>query len=197
MVRLTGNHNIYFHTGIDSDHQRIQHGFIWNKVGGLNVDPLFCLGDQTQIIVMYPLPLGIRPAGYDLHQTIVSDTRFHIFKILFVSKKILFGRIIPVQQKSQLEPQNTGPLYPQMGISPISKFIFQSDILFSHVETAYICHFIIDFHIPVNNHRREFTWSQDISRLRIICNDHHTVCFYLFQHVNIRDLFFFIISGRT
>ena len=146
MVRLTGNHQVYLHTGVYRHHQRRIHRLIRYKIGRLDVYPLLRLVDKTDIIVPHRLQRSIRSAVDNLHPAAVPAARLDSFHVLGLGKQIFLRRIIPVQQKPKLQPLYRLAPDAQVGIPPIAEFRVQSDIFLAYIEAPYIAHLIVNHH---------------------------------------------------
>ena len=143
MIRLARKHQIDLHAGHRCHQKRRLDRFIRYKIRRLNVNALFCLVDQPQVIVPDTLELGVRSAGNDLHFDIAGFF-FRQDEILRIFKQILSRCIVPVLNIAQQKSTDCAAADSQMGIPPVPELRIQSDILFADIKAADISHFPVD-----------------------------------------------------
>ena len=98
---------------------------------------IFCAVNQTKIIVVDRLDLGIRTARYDLHRIpavscILRDLKERVFK-----EQILFCRVIPVKYKPHCKRCHSGALDAQMRVTPVAELLVPAKVFPSHIEAAH------------------------------------------------------------
>ena len=135
---------------MDCHHQRRVDRVVRNEIGRLDIDFLFRPADQPHIIVPDRLQQRIRPAVNDLHIAAVPVSGTDALHVLRIRKQILPRRIVPIQQKTQLQTHDRLAADAQVRIPPVPESGIQTDIFLSDIEAAHIGNPVVDHHdLPV------------------------------------------------